>query len=366
MAKYSYFFLSLLICMVFGSCQTIEQIPIDYMMPAEINFPPELRRVAVVNNISSTPENKWIEADKPASADEVARATAYPNGDATIAAESLAEAIADGNYFDEVIICDSALRANDKIAREETLSREEVKELTTQLGADFIISLENLQLKANKTIRYLSEWECYYGSIDLKAYPTVRVYIPNRSRPILTITPNDSIFWEEYGNTFAYVETHLIKDNEMRKEASEFAGTIPVKYLLPYWTTATRNLYTGGSVQMRDATVYVREDSWDNAYKLWKQAFDISKGDKKKMYAAHNISVYYEMKDDIKEAVAWATKAQELARKAEKLDQKSKDKLSATDVPNYVMISLYLGELEKRMAGLSTLNMQMSRFNDDF
>lgn len=366
MAKYSYLFLSLFFCVVLGSCQTIEQIPIEYLMPAEINFPPELRKVAVVNNISATPDNKWIESDKPASVNEVARATAYHQGDAVAATEALAKAIADGNYFDEVIICDSALRAYDKIAREETLSREEVKELTTRLNADFIISLENLQLKATKTVRYLSEWECYYGSIDLQARPTVRVYIPNRSRPILTITPNDSIFWEEYGDSPVYVETRLVKDDEMLKEASEFAGTIPVKYLLPYWTSTTRNLYTGGSVEMRDAAVYVRENSWDKAYKLWKQAFDTSKGEKKKMTAAHNISVYYEMKDDLEEAVRWSLKAQELARKAEKPDEKSKDKLDAADVPNYVMISLYLAELEKRKAGLPTLNIQMSRFNDDF
>lgn len=366
MAKYSHLFLSLLCCIVFGSCQTIEQIPIDYMMPAEINFPPELRRVAIVNNVSSTPDNKWIESEKSKSENEVARAIAYHHGDAALATESLAEAIAEGNYFDEVVICDSALRANDRISREEILSKEEVTELTTGLNVDFLIALENLQLKATKTISYLSEWECYYGSIDLLAQPTIRVYIPNRSRPILTITPNDSIFWEEFGNTASYVQTHLIKDDEMLKEASEFAGVVPVKHLLPYWTSATRNLYAGGSVYMRDAAIYVRENSWDKAYNLWKQAFDATKSDKKKMYAAHNIAVYYEMNDDIKEAETWALKAQELARKAEKLDDKSKDKLSASDVPNYVMISLYLAELEKRMAGLSMLKMQMNRFNDDF
>ena len=149
MAKYS-FTLLLLFCLAFSSCQTIEQIPIEYMMPAEINFPPELRRVAIVNNTSSVPDNKWIESDRSRKDDEIARAVAYNNGDAKIAAESLAEAIANENYFDEVIICDSALRANDKFAREETLTQEEVKELTENLDVDFLISLENLQLKATK------------------------------------------------------------------------------------------------------------------------------------------------------------------------------------------------------------------------
>ena len=59
-----------------------------------------------------------------------------------------------------MVICDSALRANDKLARESTLSQEEVRQLTSNLGVDFIIALENLQLKATKTVRYLDEFRC--------------------------------------------------------------------------------------------------------------------------------------------------------------------------------------------------------------
>ena len=80
----------------------------------------------------------------------------------------------------------------------------------------------------------------------------------------------------------------------------------------------------------------------------------------------HNIAVYHEMKDDIPEAEKWALKAQELARKVEKIDDEKKGKQDLSRIPNYVMISLYLVDLQKRMNGLSTLNMQMSRFNDDF
>ncbi len=32
------------------ACQTIETISMDYMLPAEVSFPEELKRVAVVNN----------------------------------------------------------------------------------------------------------------------------------------------------------------------------------------------------------------------------------------------------------------------------------------------------------------------------
>ena len=108
-------------------------MPIDYLVPAEVSFPSELRRVAIVNNMSETPENKLIKSDSSKKDGEIARDVVYYNGDAKIATESLAESIAQGNYFEEVIICDSALRANDKSARESTLSQEEVKELKEKL-----------------------------------------------------------------------------------------------------------------------------------------------------------------------------------------------------------------------------------------
>ena len=60
MAKsYSLAFSSLFL-LLFNSCQSIEQISIDYLQPADLSFPPQLRKVAVVNNTSDAPDNKLI------------------------------------------------------------------------------------------------------------------------------------------------------------------------------------------------------------------------------------------------------------------------------------------------------------------
>ena len=103
-----------------------------------------------------------------------------------------------------------------------------------------------------------------------------------------TLHPTDSIFWEEYGGSVTETFAHMIPDAQMLREASEFAGTIPVKQLLPFWKTGKRYLYTGGSVQMRDAAIFVRENSWDRAFELWEQVYNGTKKEKKKMKAALN------------------------------------------------------------------------------
>lgn len=363
MAKPTYILVLLLILTV-SSCQSLEQLSIDYMNPAEVSFPAVLRKVAIVNNTSSTPDNKLISEEKERNEEDEMYAVAYSNGKANITVESLANAIAAQNYFDEVVICDSALRAKDLMPRENTLSMSEVDELTADLNVDFIISLENLQIKATKKISYFPLWNAYRGTVDAKVFPSIKVYIPGRKNPMVAINPNDSIFWEEFGSSPTQVLSRLINDTQIVDEASDFAGSMPVTYLLPYWKTAYRYIYSNGSVNMRDAAVYVREDNWDKAQKLWEQEYQTSKRDKKKMRAAFNLAVCYEMTDSLEKAVKWAKEAKELAKKVDKTDKK--EKLNEDTASNYVLTTAYLIKLKERMGGLARLREQMDRFKDDF
>ena len=110
MTKYPYILFVLLLAS-FSSCQTVEQLSIDYMLPAEISFPNELKRVAVVNNVSDTPDNTLPPKDNTIkNKNELSRAVAYHEGQPALTTEALAKAIAEQNYFNEVVICDSALR----------------------------------------------------------------------------------------------------------------------------------------------------------------------------------------------------------------------------------------------------------------
>ena len=156
MTKYPYILFVLLLAS-FSSCQTVEQLSIDYMLPAEISFPNELKRVAVVNNVSDTPDNTLPPKDNTIkNKNELSRAVAYHEGHTT---EALSNGIAENNYFNEVVICDSALRARDFTPRESTLSQEEVQTLAQFLDVDCIISLENLQMKSTRVLSYIPE--CY-------------------------------------------------------------------------------------------------------------------------------------------------------------------------------------------------------------
>ena len=329
--------LSALAVGLLSACQTIEPFTIDYMIPAEVSFPESLKRVAVINNTPAIkPEQLLIE--------EKEQEKSYW-GDGTRATETLASTLADANYFDEVVICDSILRASDTQISAHPLTVEEIDQLTRQLDVDFLISLEALIIKSKRNLSYLSGWNVNYGAIDAKVYATTRIYLPGRQNAMATIHSNDSIFWEESTIYESELYRQLPNDVEMRQQASDFAGTLPVERLLPHWRKGQRYLYGGSNVGFRDALVYVRENDWNQAIALWQKEFE-GKSAKRKKAAAYNMSVGYEMQDQIEEAVRWIGRAIQLTK---------------PESTEHVMMSLYEQELQQRLSGLQRLQIQTKR-----
>ena len=241
--------------------------------------------------------------------------------------------------------------------------------MTHDLGVDFLIALENVQFRSLRKVSYLPDWRVFYGTVDVKVYPTVKVYLPNRKIPMVTVNCTDSIFWDASSSSETQIFNQLISEKDMIEQASSFAGTVPVKYLLPYWKTAKRYLFTGGTVNMRDAAIYVKENNWPEAIRLWETEYNSKKG-KKKMYAAYNIALGYEMQDSINTAYDWAVKAQEVAKSMAKNTVKDIEDVErgsySSDISYYLMTSSYVSELQERKNGLVRLNVQMQRINDDF
>ncbi len=362
MKKFSPLFLFILL---FTSCSSIEQISIDYMIPAEINFPESLSRVAVVNNVSNQGvNNKSFE--EQTKLDESSHKLFNFNGDANIMVESLAQSLATANYFDEVVVCDSSLRLNDKFGRQTLLSQSETKMLAEQLDVDFIIAIDSLPLQASRYIDYHPEWNTFIGLVDMKVSPSVTIYIPSRNNPLYVINAKDSIFWEKLGKTEGYVIANQIKESEMIKEASNFAGTLPMKYLLPSWKSVNRTLYVGGNIHMRDAMVYARENNWEQALEIWSNAYKQTKKKKEKMRLANNIALCYEVLDDLDNSIEWADKAQKLANEIDKVEDRDLSKTSIYEIANYINAIRYLEELKKRKQDLPILNVQMKRIHEVF
>lgn len=351
MNKFLYLILSLLLL---NSCKVINVIPVDYLEPANVSFPSSIRSVGVVNNTPQADQEDIPKAGLRSKVDYLGnREGGVVECNAKLVTEELAENIAEGNYFDKVVICDSALRKNDYISRETKLSQQEVRELTEDLEVDAIFSLEVAGMYVDKKAYYLPDYPAVQTALDAKVGTLIRIYLPTRTEPMISFNNKDSIFWVVPNGQFS---------QELVDEASSFAATLPVKNLLPTWQTVERYLYASGSIEMRDAAVYVRENSWDDALKLWLVANE-KKSDKLKMRSALNIALYYEIKDDLDQAMLWAQKALEMVDAKQRKTEEGKI-IEPTD--DYKIVGFYIISLEKRVTDQQKLNLQMERFNGDF
>lgn len=336
-----FFILILFLGGIVVSCTTIKSISIDQMQPADFSFPSGLRTVAVVNNLP-VPATRWPENFTQADMG------GFIDGDGKLASEALAGHIAEGNYFDQVLICDSALRINDKERRTSLLSQEEIKKLVQDLAVDMIISLDAVFIQATPDIIYLLDNAQPTGVINAKVGTITRVYIPTRKEPLTTLVDRDSIYWV----------TSYINEKEIIGKSSDFAATLPVNHVIPVWKSIDRYFFSGNSVDMRDADISVKENEWEDALAIWKRVNNTSKSRKMKMHAAFNIALYYELHDQLEEAEKWLHKALELVPG----NEREKDSLSA----DYRLMKQYLADLETRKVEMQKLNLQMSRFKDDF
>lgn len=352
----------LLISVLFASCYSLEQVPIDFLVPADVSFPEQIRRIGVVNNVNRNPDNKVILGDSTKQILEIARKVSYHNGEPRTATQSLAEAIAAQNYFDVVVICDSALRVNDIHSRETTLSQTEVNDLTSELNVDAIIALENIQIKIKRIISAIIGESAFWGTVDATVFPSVALYLPKRNGPIVRVNAYDSIFWETTNYTESRLINSMISDGQVIKEASEYAGNIPVKHLLPYWETNVRYVYSGGSPDMRDAYVYAKENNWDSAAECWKRVYQ-AKNYKRKMQSAFNLALYYELNDGFDESESWVNKAIELAKSNPK-NETIFINGEPVSISNEKLYSYYLIQLKKRKEDSAKIKMQMNRFEN--
>lgn len=336
---------SLLMC----SCITIDQVTIDYMKPSQISLPAQIKTVVVVNNTVTNKGRNSIE--KKIDRDGRAVIESRFQGDGRITADELSKNIAAQNYFDQVLICDSALREKDHFPRKQELTKEEVTTLSNELGADMLISVEDVTISTkHRTERYPN---LFHSTIDATVEPVVRLYIPNRSKAFVSIQPKDSIFWESYGTTDTQAERELIKKENQVKEASQFAGELPAKYILPTWDKALRFYYINGAFELKDAAILVREKSWDKASALWLESYS-NKNEKVKFRSAFNLAVYYELNDSIDKAIEWLEKAELLINKKKN-----------NELDQYI-VKEYSQTLQVRKGEIQTLNIQMSRFKDNF
>lgn len=328
MKIYALYAVALMCCLV--SCSSIQTLTFDQLSPATISFPERVRNVAVVNNMPVIPEAK-----------RTILTLGEMNGNGKKSAEMLASALADSKYFNQVMICDSALNETD-LAKRRILSSQEVMQLAEELDADIVFSLDLVNIQTERDEIFYPGLQGSWSVIKAKITPVLSLYIPGREEPMNVITKTDSLQWDA---------SMAPSDRQMQEEAASFSAYMLTQMLVPYWQQAERLYYDGGCVEMRDAAVCVRENDWQGAYDLWHSLYEQTRSKKLKVRSAINLALASEMQGDVMQAEKWLKEVE--------------DKIVPGSDEDVVW-KFYAGQLAKRIKEFPHLNSQMSRFRNNF
>lgn len=318
--------LAAFVSLLLSGCVSVGYVSFERLESGDINFPEDVRRVGVVNNMLPSLEISKLNRNL----------MQFPEleGDGKIAADTLAHLLSLADYFEKVVICDSMLQtSNDSYV---PLSSQKIDNLIKDLDVDVLFSLERIKVELSPVSAYPS-WDKHGRGIKSVITPVLIAYIPGRETPWFAINDKDSL---EYGRK------GTLSFGRIQREASAFSAYMLMEHLLPSWKMVERYYYASGSIELRDANVFVLEENWEGAYKLWKQMYDTKKG-KKKMMAAFNLAVYFEAHDETEEADAYIEEALKLVKKGSYDEQ---------------MMMIYQLQLKSRIEQRKKLDMQMKRF----
>lgn len=313
----------LLILCLFSACTTLQTISFERLQAADVSYPDQVRTVGVIN---------YAPLDKQ----ERDSILGLWNGDGMVTVESLAREIAATDYFNQVVVCDSALRPVG-MGNEEILPMSQADSLIQALGVDMLFAVEQVRIELKEGSLFHTELMVDVPAVDGVITPLVRAYVSGRNAPLFSISKTDTICW---------VVSPELTFGQIMQEASDFAATLPVSYLLPHWKEMNRYYFDGGNMEMRDAGVYIREQNWEGAAALWQKLYDGRKG-KVKMRAAYNLALNYELQGDYERAKEYLDTALSLASEGSWEHQ---------------LIEYYRLQLDEQARENRMLQIQMKRF----
>ena len=313
----------LLVLCLFSACTTLQTISFERLQAADVSYPDQVRTVGVINYAPQDEQER----------DSI---LGLWNGDGMVTVESLARKIAATDYFNQVVVCDSALRPVG-MGNEEILPISQADSLIQTLGVDMLFAVEQVRIELKEGSLFHTELMVDVPAVDGVITPLVRAYVSGRSAPLFSISKTDTICW---------VVSPELTFGQIMQEASDFAATLPVSYLLPHWKEMNRYYFDGGNMEMRDAGVYIREQNWEGAAALWQKLHDGRKG-KVKMRAAYNLALNYELQGDYERAKEYLDTALSLASEGSWEHQ---------------LIEYYRLQLDEQARENRMLQIQMKRF----
>jgi hypothetical protein len=303
------------IMVAFYSCDTVKEISIEVLSPAEVTIPPDIQSVTFVNR-SYAP---WMAKDRE---DTLRRPVDELFILDTLIGNKFFLGVLDALNSSPLFNIDELniiqLRRNDPARFPDPLSDMELVSAADTIKSDAIICLEGYRIK--DTLAMDDNWGSYYydeeenavmiDDIVFSVEGTMqwRVYDVLSPSIIDEFISTDTLEWITGGDFIPQALSELPEVVDGYREYAYQRGYYFGMRISPIWWQVRRFYFIRGNKYLRKAADYANIGKWEEAAEIWKKESD---SDDKKIAAksAFNLALYSERKDLLVPAIDWATKS---------------------------------------------------------
>ena len=285
-----------LCCFFVTACNSASYISINVKEPANIVFPDYVEHVIIFDGTDSTKKTEnhifEYENNKPEIIHLVTDTLS------TVLCDYLLTNLAEQQFFDRVDFLNIPL--NEKKAKSDSIIQ--------QIDTDAVITLTNMNVKSKVSLKNITDYGLLRGVYEVisQAKFTITGLHTDWEKDIAV---TDTIFWESVGLDANGALADLPYFDDALLESIYQVATIAMKKMIPHWETEYRRYYTSTSGNMKNATNFIKENDWKNAYQNWIEEHEATTNKTKKAKCAANIALFYEMQHDLENAETWATKS---------------------------------------------------------
>lgn len=327
------------------ACGNMRTFQIETYEPADITYPPEVKKLLMVNNAVAQPDSVGYHFTFRGERQDTCRAEA----DSALFAfcRSLGTSIADASYFEDVLLYHKAVRTDENYLADRHLTPGQVRVLCEENGTEAVVSLDRLTFSMEKSIESFPSMGAEYGIVKVRTSGLLRTYIPGKEQPLGTVLLADSVMWEEMAANIPQLNELLPSPDEALTIAGAYIGAKMVSHFVPHWSEASRWFYTSPNARWKEASAFASAGKWAEAEARWKAIAENTtrKSDLAEVYT--NLALASEMQNRFSDAYDWARKA---AAFFDEEDAESRDAL---------LLKAYVQVLQDRITSDKKLNIQI-------
>lgn len=280
---------------------------IDVLRPAKVSFPVDVNHLLIVNNAASQPKtygHKTVlfnENQKSATVDT----DSLP----ILALASFAESILEKEFFSSVNLEHQSINKGDFFSAS-LPEATKLKDLSEKYGANGIVALNRILVHDQLGETYDEENATFIAYLEARYEYNWSIHFPSKNH-VFSLVTKDTVYWESESYSRQRAMNGLPDRRDALIDGALITGKRAVNQFIPFWEQADRYLFDMSDKVFKSGLDSVYVKNWDGAIQIWDGLMKSVKNQTKKSKIAHNLSVLYEIKGDIKQAYDYSNRALE-------------------------------------------------------